>query len=67
MEAELVNAPVRARPVDPSAMRDEEAEAYPAGRTTIETGGVVDPPPEDDPVREMTPLERVARSELSGG
>ena len=66
---EEVEAPVRARPEGPSAMRDEEADAYPEGRTA-EEGVVVDPPvepPVDPPVEVtvMTPLKRVARAVLS--
>ena len=56
-----MEAPVRARPEGPSAIKDEAADAYPAGRTTVE-GVVVDPPVE---VRVKTPFERVARAVLS--
>jgi len=57
-----VEAPVKARrPLVPSAMIEDEADAYPLGRPALE-GVVVDPPVE---VTVMTPLERVARAVLS--
>ena len=36
---EEVEAPVRARPEGPSAMRDEEADAYGEGRTAADAEG----------------------------
>ena len=55
IEEEEVEAPVRARPEEASAMSEEEADAYPEGRTTV----VVDPPVD---LTVMTPLERLARA-----
>ena len=71
IEEEEVEAPVRARPPFPSAMIDDEADAYPStslGEGLVaaeeEAAGAAD---EDDGVamRVMTPLERVARLVLS--
>lgn len=55
-----VEAPVRALPLVPSATMEDDADLYPAGRPVEETGVVV-----VDPMRVMTPLERVARPVLS--
>lgn len=49
-----MNAPVRARPLGPSAMREDEADEYPEGSVTVATL-----------VRVKTPFERVARAVLS--
>lgn len=54
MAADSKEGPVRARPLGPSAMSEEEAEVYPEGRTT----GTV--------MRVKTLLVRVARAVLSG-
>ena len=56
IDEEEVEAPVKARPADPSAINDDKAELYPVGRET--TAALMG---------EKTPFERVARAVLSGG
>jgi len=56
IDEEDVEAPVKARPADPSAIKDDEADLYPTGSVT--TAALM---------REETPFERVARAVLSGG
>lgn len=64
LESEVLG-PVRARvlPEGPSATREEEADLYPVGRVTVETGVVVTG---EVPTSVKTLFEREARAVLSG-
>lgn len=68
IESDEVEAPVRARPLVPSATMDDEADLNPAGRAApaAVTAEVAAAPAEAvaDPMREMTPFETEASAVL---